>query len=124
MAHQLYAPRVLLVDDEALIRWSLGEMLVERGYAVAEAANAADALRLAAGVPGFEIILLDLRLPDSTDLGLLERLRAVSPASHIIVMTAYGTPEIAARCERLGASNYVGKPFMLNDVVALVQRVA
>src|SRR5689334_17550596 len=67
-------PSVLIVDDEALIRWSLAEMLGERGYAVTEAGDARMAISAIENAEeAFDVVLLDYRLPDSADLRLLEK---------------------------------------------------
>ena len=67
------APTVLVVDDEALIRWSLAEMLGERGYEVTEAGDGRMAVAaIENAAEPFDVVLLDYRLPDSADLRLLE----------------------------------------------------
>src|SRR5437773_8910298 len=88
------ALRVLVVDDEPLVLWSITEMLRANGMNVQEAANAKIALRTftAEGGPP-DVVLLDLNLPDSADLGLLSMMRRIAPATRIILMTAFGTPE-------------------------------
>jgi DNA-binding NtrC family response regulator len=113
--------RILVVDDEALIRWSLLETLTSGGHAVVEAGDAASAVQAvtAAAVP-FDVVLLDFRLPDSNDLALLSCLRRLAPATRIIVMTAYGTPEILQKAMDLGAYRVITKPFEMNDVAPLV----
>jgi DNA-binding NtrC family response regulator len=112
---------ILVVDDEALIRWSLLETLTSCGHVVVEAGDAASAVQAvtAAAVP-FDVVLLDFRLPDSNDLALLSRLRRLAPATRIILMTAYGTPEILQAALDLGAYRVIGKPFELHDVAPLV----
>jgi DNA-binding NtrC family response regulator len=116
--------RILIVDDESLIRWALAETLTARGCQVAEASDAAAAVRAVSGAAEpFDIVLLDLRLPDSTDLGLLEAIREAAPYGHVILMTAYGTPEIERRARRLGAYDVVDKPFEISDLAALVSSV-
>jgi DNA-binding NtrC family response regulator len=108
----------LVVDDEALIRWSLSRALRDRGCDVVVAADAQEALRVArAG--GIDIVLLDLRLPDSEDLGLLTRLRALVPTARVILMTAFGTAETKAQAVQLGASAVVDKPFTVKALVTL-----
>jgi DNA-binding NtrC family response regulator len=67
------------------------------------------------------VVLLDLRLPDSDDLGLLRRIREIAPACRIILMTAHGTPEILDEALRAGAYGVLGKPFDMSRVVGLVQ---
>lgn len=113
---------VLIVDDEALIRWSVAETLESAGYRVLEAGTAREALDLleedAANVSA---AVLDLRLPDSSDLGLLRRVRELAPACRIILMTAHGTADILDEALRLGAYHVLGKPFDMSRVVGLVR---
>jgi DNA-binding NtrC family response regulator len=113
--------RILVVDDEALIRWSLLETLTSCGHAVVEAGDAASAVQaVTAAVVPFDIVLLDLCLPDSDGLALLSRLRRLAPAAQIILMTAYGTPEILQGALNLGVYRVINKPFDLQDVTPLV----
>jgi DNA-binding NtrC family response regulator len=112
--------RVLVVDDEPLIRWSLCETLEQSGHTVAEASDAKSTVRaLSAGDP-FEVVLLDYRLPDSNDLSLLATVRRLAPASAVIVMTAFGAPEVVAGAFKLGAYQVIPKPFEVHEVAALV----
>ena len=115
-------PHVLVVDDEALIRWSVCESLVARGMKVSQASDGASAMRmLESGAGTFDVVVLDLRLPDVNDLSLVARVRSLSPESRLIVMTAFGTPEVAAGAMALGASRILHKPFELDDLAALVE---
>jgi len=112
---------VLIVDDEALIRWSLAEMLSEQCYAVYEAADGKSALTILRNPPNpVEVVMLDYRLPDLNGLQLLAAIRRVSPHSRVVMMTAYGTPDIAADALRLGAVGFVNKPIEMDDVAGLV----
>ena len=114
---------VLIVDDESLIRWSLAETLADQGFGVLEAGNGREAVAVLGGATrAVDVILLDFRLPDSNDLQLLQRLRALSPSSRIVLMTAYGTPEVMADAIRLGAVGVVNKPLEMQDVPTLVSR--
>ncbi|MCC7127039.1 MAG: response regulator [Acidobacteria bacterium] len=112
--------RVLIVDDEALIRWSLAEVLGDRGFDVQQAATGATALAAATAAP-FDIVLLDFRLPDSNDLSLLARLRQQLPDTPVILMTAFSTPDVVQGALDLGAVRVVSKPFELADVASLVE---
>ena len=113
--------RILVVDDEALIRWSLVETLSDAGNEVVAVQDAENAVRVVrdAAVP-FDVVLLDFRLPDSSDLTLLSRLRRLTPATRIILMTAYGTPEIVQGALDLGAFRVLNKPFEMNALSPLV----
>jgi DNA-binding NtrC family response regulator len=113
---------VLVVDDEPLIRWSLAETLTERGHMVTEAGDAKETLRVvtrAADRP--DVVLLDYRLPDSTDLGLFVAIKRQAPDVQIILMTAYGTPEVTTAAMALGAYRVVSKPFEVRDLATLAQ---
>jgi two-component system, NtrC family, response regulator AtoC len=113
--------RILVVEDEALIRWSIAETLGQEGHTVMEADNAASAVQaLANADEDIDVVLLDYRLPDSNDLGLLANVRRLQPNSAVVMMTAYGTPEVTARALALGAYRVVGKPFDMGALEALV----
>ena len=116
------ALRVLVVDDEALIRWSLAESFTDLGYAVSEAGDGASALAQASDGDKFDAIVLDYRLPDSNDLHLLETIRQLQPTATVVMMTAFGTPEVTSGALKLGAYRVVAKPFDVHDMVNLVAR--
>lgn len=112
---------VLVVDDELLIRWSLSEALAAADYNVAEASDAAQARSAFADVaPRPDVVLLDFRLPDSDDLGLLTAIRQAAPSVPVVLMTAHGTPDLARGALALGAFRVISKPFEVHDMVALV----
>jgi DNA-binding NtrC family response regulator len=117
------ARSVLVVDDEALIRWSLGEMLGERGYVVTEAGDARTAVAaIERAAEPFDVVLLDYRLPDSADLRLLEKVRRLAPTSQVIMITAHNSPELAQCAAALGAYRVVNKPFEVESLAALVNQ--
>jgi DNA-binding NtrC family response regulator len=113
--------RVLVVDDEPLMRWSVAETLTDSGHDVLEAGDGQTAVQALTQTPvPVDVVVLDFRLPDSSDLGLLSRIRRLSPATQVILMTAYGTPEIAKGALDLGAFRVVSKPIEMQDLVSLV----
>ncbi len=115
--------RVLIVDDEPLIRWSLSATLTDRGYGVMEAGDGRGAVEALKDTPRpIDVIMLDYRLPDSNSLQLLATIRAMSPRSSVVLMTAYGTPQLAAEALRLGAFCVVSKPLEMQEVADLVSR--
>src|SRR5581483_3531585 len=107
--------RVLVVDDEPLMCWSLAETLAERGDIVTEAESGAAGAR-----EPIDVVLLDYNLPDVRDLSLLATVRRLSPSSRVILMSAYATPELAEHALALGAVRVVNKPIDMHDVPALV----
>lgn len=120
VASEKFPPHVLVVDDEPLIRWSVAESLSDLGMDVEEAPDAASALRMVttAALP-FQVVILDLRLPDMRDLSLLATLRQLLPMARLVLMTAFGSPDIATEAALLGAT-VLNKPFELHDLNRLV----
>jgi DNA-binding NtrC family response regulator len=117
------APSVLVVDDEALIRWSLTEALGERGYSVSEAGSAKTAVEaIEQAVEPFDVVLLDYRLPDSADLRLLAKIRELAPSSRVIMITAHNSPELTQGAAALGAFRVISKPFEVDSLAALVKQ--
>jgi CheY-like chemotaxis protein len=115
-----FPPQVLVVDDEPLIRWSVAESLSALGFAVQNAKDASTALRIVTTSPlPIQVVVLDLRLPDMHDLSLLATLRQLMPSAHLVLMTAYGTPQVLAEARALGADVLV-KPFELTELSRLV----
>ena len=116
---------VLIIDDEAEIRESLQTLLEFEGYEVETAANGAQGLSKLGDRP-FDLVLLDLALPDRNGLELLPELRAIDPQISVIMITAYGTVEDAVRAMQSGAANFLQKPWdnekLLADVRSVVAR--
>jgi DNA-binding NtrC family response regulator len=114
--------RVLVVEDELLIRWSIAETLTDAGHTVIEAENGAGAiLALKNGVDAVDAVVLDYRLPDSNDLTLLATVRRLSPGSAVVLMTAFGTPEVTKGALDLGVYQVLHKPFEMYALQSLLQ---
>src|SRR5579885_1811932 len=119
------AGAVLIVDDEAEIRESLQTLLEMEGYEVETAATGQQGLNRIGQRP-FDLILLDLALPDRNGMEILTDLLAQDPALSVIMITAYGTVENAVKAMQAGAANFIQKPWdnekLLADVRAAVAR--
>jgi two-component system response regulator AtoC len=112
---------ILVVDDEALLRWSLAEVLRRSGHRVIEATSAHEALDAIGDTSSsIDVALLDYRLPDSTDLRLLEEVRRRVPKSAVVLMTAFGTPETVQGALDRGAYCVLSKPFDMHAIGSLV----
>jgi DNA-binding NtrC family response regulator len=111
---------VLVVDDELLIRWSISETLSDLGYDVRQAADAAEALRTVIGAARpFDVVVMDLRLPDMSDLSMLGTFRQLLPRAALVLMTAFGSAETVSDAEALGAT-VLNKPFELDELKRVV----
>ena len=111
--------RVLIVDDEPVVREVLRTVLSRAGYETSEAATAAEGLSLFAD-PEVDLVLLDLMLPDRPGLSLLPEMRERRPDVPVVVVTAYSSVESAIAAMKEGAFHYVPKPFRNEEVVHLV----
>src|SRR6186713_2379605 len=111
---------ILVVDDEALIRWSLTERLHAEGYEVLEADTGRAALeQLPEGV---DLVLLDYRLPDTDGVSVLRKIKEFDQDILVVLLTAYASVETAVEAMKLGAYHFANKPFNLDDVSATVER--
>jgi DNA-binding NtrC family response regulator len=122
MSSKAKSTRILVVDDEPLIRETLAEFLGNEGFTVAACGTGKDALALARANP-FEIALCDVQLPDIDGIELLERILQVSPETFILLITAYGTVENAVQAFQRGAHDYLMKPILLNEVLSKIRRL-
>src|SRR6478735_6899850 len=111
---------ILVVDDEALIRWSLSERLKADGYDVLEADTGRAALEKVA--EGVDLVLLDYRLPDTDGVTILRKIKEFDPEMLVILLTAYANVETAVEAMKLGAYHFANKPFNLDDIAATVAR--
>lgn len=115
--------RILVVDDEEVIRDVLGTLLEREGYDVAVAATAGEALSLFEAEP-YDLVLLDLMLPDRPGLELMRDIRRQDPDAVVVIVTAYSSIEGAIEAMRDGAFHYIPKPFQNQEVLLTVRKGA
>jgi two-component system response regulator HydG len=113
--------RVLIVDDQRNMRTTLSLMLRDAGYDVDDARDGDDACEKVHG-DSYELVLTDLKMGNTDGIQVLRHTREVSPLTEVIVMTAYGTIESAVEAMRLGAHDYIQKPFSEQELVIKVQK--
>lgn len=101
--------KVLIVDDEKLLRWSIAQKLPAWGYTPVEASTGKEGLRLFRSTYP-DLILLDLRLPDEDGMDLLQTFRSEDPDVPIVVITAYGSVDEAVQAMKRGADDFMTKP--------------
>ncbi len=111
--------RVLVVDDEEKLRRVIELQLLAAGYEVEKAASAEEGLRLAERA---DLVLTDLKLPGMDGLELLAAIRRQNMQAPVIVMTAFGTIEVAVQAMKSGAVDFLLKPFSLDHLMAIVQK--
>jgi two-component system response regulator PilR (NtrC family) len=112
--------RILIVDDEQSMRELLAILLKKEGFDVATAASRAEAAATLSS-RAVDMVLTDVRLPDGDGLEILRHVKAASPETVVIVMTAYGTTETAVAARKLGAEAYVLKPFDVDEVRIVIR---
>jgi len=113
--------KILVVDDEQLIRWSLEQNLKKQGYDVATAASGEDALRQVKEEEP-DLILLDIQLPGMNGMEVLERVKETNEEIIVIMVTALGILETAVQAMRLGAFDYINKPFNLDELAIVINK--
>ncbi|HJV64203.1 MAG TPA: sigma-54 dependent transcriptional regulator [Geomonas sp.] len=113
--------RILVVDDEKLISWSLAAMLKKEGYEVETAASGKEALAKL-GIFKPELVMLDICLPDTNGLELLKNFKAKNEDLYVIMITAYANADSAVQALQDGAEDFFGKPFNLDAVKHVVHR--
>ena len=111
---------ILIVDDEKTIRWSLGEGLRKAGFEILEAASGEEGMQLFAD-KGPDCVLLDVRLPGIDGVEVLRRMRKDNPDIPVVVMTAYGEVDKAVEAMKLGAYDFVSKPFMIEKMKVTIE---
>jgi len=112
-------PRILIIEDEKLIRWSLRQKFQEEGYIVDEAQDGTVGLTKL-GSATFDLVMLDYKLPDMTGLDVLRKIREEDEDIVVLIMTAYSNIEDAVEAMRLGAYDYVSKPFKMDALMITV----
>ncbi len=119
---QMPLRRMLVVDDRENMRTLLENTFSERGFDVATASCGEDAIDLISSQP-FDVVITDLSMPGKNGIEVLKAAKAVSPDTEVIIITAYGTVETAVEAMRLGASDFISKPFKLTEIELKVDKV-
>lgn len=115
------AAKILVVDDEHSVRWAFEKALQKAGYQVMLAENGVKGLKLFDSFKP-DLTLLDIRMPEMDGLQVLERIRQIEPEAQVIVMTAYTDMETTINAMKLGAYDFLSKPFNIDECLLLISR--
>ncbi|KGK91937.1 Fis family transcriptional regulator [Desulfosporosinus sp. HMP52] len=114
-------PRILVIDDEERMCWALERALSHEGYQVVTATRGLQGIELALETEPSTVIL-DLKMPDIDGLEVLKRLKGINPNMPVIMITAHGTIETAIEAMKIGATDYITKPFKLDELKIQVKQ--
>lgn len=113
--------KILIVDDETLIRWALRKELEREGYEILEAGTGKDAMELFFGeLP--DLVILDVKLPDESGMNILKKIKEAEAFCDVIVITAFGNVSNAVEAMKLNAIDYITKPFDIEEVKIVVKK--
>ncbi len=115
-------PRILLAEDDEIMRVSVFDRLKQYGWHVDEAENGLRAAEMLEK-RNYHMVISDIRMPGLDGLSLLEKVKEQSPETDVFIMTAYGSIEDAKSCLRKGASDYILKPFDMDDLIIRASRL-
>ena len=114
--------RILVVDDEQIIRDSISFILKKEGYTIEEAANGKIAYDKITE-QSFDVVITDIEMPVMKGIELLEKVMQVSPQTHVLIITAYGSLETAIAALRSGATDYILKPLEFDELLIKLKRM-
>ena len=114
-------PKILIIEDEKLVRWSLQQKLMHEGYDVESCPTGEEGLNLVRD-DGFDVVLLDIRLPGMDGVQVLRDIKAMDKDVAVIMLTAEVGVAKAVECVRLGAQNYLCKPFEFDEVRVALEK--
>ena len=113
---------ILVADDDASIRSLLKQLLADEGFAVLEAATGSEVVeKVKDSVP--DLVIMDIRMPELDGIEALSRVKTINPRTAVLIMTAFGSSNMAIRAMELGAFDYITKPFELDKISHTVKRV-
>ena len=114
--------KILVIDDEAIVRMSCERTLVPEGYDVRLATNGRDGIGFMEKEK-FSLVLLDLKMPDMDGIEVLNKINTTWPDTKVVMVTGYSTVETAVQALRLGAYNFIEKPFTPDTLIEAVKEV-
>ncbi len=121
MESTMQGAKILIIDDEKLLRWSLEQNFLKEGYSVISSGNGEEGLNLyKEELP--DITLLDVQLPDGSGMAVLEKIKEIDRDAIVIMITAYGDIQTAVRSIKIGAYDFVEKPFNMKKLNIMIEK--
>ncbi|PIP08352.1 MAG: hypothetical protein CO012_04825 [Syntrophobacterales bacterium CG_4_8_14_3_um_filter_49_14] len=115
--------KILLIDDEPILLVTISDALAKAGYKVEVAENGQKGLAMFHG-ESFDMAIVDMVLPDISGIDILKEIKSLSPETMVVMITAYGTVEKAVEAMKLGAHDFITKPFSLDELVLKIQNIS
>lgn len=119
--HELYMPKILIVDDDQEMRRLLEDVLIREGFEVTQARNGSEALLRIQEV-SYQVIVLDKIMPGQSGLDILPEIKRLQPEAQVILITAFGDRETGVEAIGKGATAYLAKPFGISVLVQMVKK--
>ena len=113
--------KILIVEDDDLMQGMLKDSLNNSGYEVTLASDGLEGLRKFQK-SDYDLVLLDIKLPKMNGIKLLQKIKEISPETIVIIMTAFGTVETAVQAMKIGAYDYITKPFLSDELILIMQK--
>lgn len=114
---------ILVIDDEKDIGWIMSRIFHEQGHKVIVSQSGKKGLKKFMGLKDFDLVFLDIKLPDLNGFEVLEQIKRVSPHTKVIMITAFGSPESREEALVRGASAFLDKPIQIDQMTRLVDEV-
>jgi DNA-binding NtrC family response regulator len=118
----MFTPKILVIDDEPLMRVSITDTLKGKGYLVRSTGDGAQGIQMLQQ-DTYDIVITDLRLPKCDGLEVLREAKRISPELSVILITAYATVESAVEAMKQGAYDYLTKPFLMDELLIMINRL-
>jgi len=112
--HDKNRPQILIVDDDDQVLFLLERLLEKNNIACITSTSAPEALSLIESIPSIKLVLLDISMPEVSGIELLEKIHKLTPSVHVIMITGLSDVETAKKCMKLGAKDFITKPFDLD----------
>lgn len=120
---ELKKKTILVIDDQSDMGWIMSRILNEQGHKVIVSRSGKEGLRKLNERKDFDLVFLDIKLPDLNGLDVLEQIKKTSPHTKVIIVTAFGSPEVKQKALVCGASAFLDKPIQIDEMTRLANEV-